>query len=105
MFSSYIRFLQKQRWFLALIFTALFAASLFEAKTLKLRSDFKELLPEKFQSVQDLDRIINRVGGEGSLIVAIESDHPENSIRFALDLIAQIKQYPPEYIQRVEYNV
>ncbi|MFO1463599.1 MAG: MMPL family transporter [bacterium] len=105
MFSNYVRFLYRGRWPLALLFTLLFAFSVAKASHLKLRSDFKELLPENFQSLKDLDRILKRVGGEGSLIVAVESEHPEASIRFANDLVAKLKGYPPEYLKQVDYNV
>ena len=105
MLTAYANFLYRFRWPLALFFTALFVFCLFVAKHLKLKSDFKELLPEKFQSVRDLDRIAKRVGGESTLIITIQSNDPQNSIRFALDLINRLKQLPPEYIQRIEYNV
>ncbi|MCE9624944.1 MAG: MMPL family transporter, partial [Deltaproteobacteria bacterium] len=95
----------RARWPLALAFTLFFAFCVSEASHLKLRSDFKELLPENFQSLKDLDRILKRVGGEGSLIVAIESDDPAASIRFANDLVAKLHEYPPEYIKQIDYNV
>src|SRR5262249_3245469 len=96
---------QKYRWPLAIGFLALFAFCVNEARHLKLKSDFKELLPDKFQSVKDLDRIVARVGGTGSLIVAIEGDDQPSMIRFANDLVAKLKQYPKEFVNRIEYNV
>lgn len=104
MLEAYVRFLYRGRWPLAFLFLLVFAGSLFLASHLKLRSDFKELLPQNFQSLQDLDRILARVGGEGSLIVAIESEDPKASIRYAEDLVAKFKAYPPEYLKRVDYN-
>jgi len=103
-FAAYIRFLYRARWPLAIFFVALFAASAFQASHLKLKSDFKTLLPSDFQSVKDLDRIIGRVGGTGSLFVAVESDDPKASIRFAEDLVAKLKAYPPETINHIDYN-
>src|SRR5262249_31428400 len=105
MFASYVKFLYRGRWPLALLFTLLFAFCVHKASDLKLRSDFKELLPEKFQSLKDLDRILARVGGEGSLIIAIESEDPEASIRFANDFVGKLREYPPEYIKQLDYNV
>ena len=105
MFSSYVRFLHKARWPLAVFFILLFGFSLAQARHLKLKSDFKELLPENFQSVRDLNRIVERVGSTASLIIVVESEDPRASIRFANDLAAKLKEYPPEFIQRVEYNV
>ncbi|MDO8527471.1 MAG: MMPL family transporter [Deltaproteobacteria bacterium] len=104
MFSKYINFLYRGKIPLAILFLILFAFSLKTASHLKIRSDFKELLPDNFQSVEDINRIVARVGGTGTLIVAIESDDPQSSIRFGNDLIAKLKEYPPEYIQRIEYN-
>jgi uncharacterized protein len=104
-FIAYNRFLQKFRWPLAVFFVALFAFSIVVAKHLKLKSDFKELLPDTFQSVRDLDRIVARVGGTGSLIIAVEGDDQAAMIRFTNDLVARLKAAPPGYVNRVEYNV
>src|SRR5215467_6177509 len=101
MYASYIKSLYRWRWPLALAFVALFGFCVHVASHLKLKSDFKELLPENFQSLKDLDRILARVGGEGSLVVAIESDDPEASIRFANDLVGKLREYPPEYIKQL----
>jgi len=105
MLVSIVRFLYRARWPLALAFTLLFAFSVHQASHLKLRSDFKELLPENFQSLKDLDRILKRVGGEGSLIVAIESNNPEASMHFANDFVAKVKGYPSGYVNQIDYNV
>ena len=104
MFDRYTSILHRGRWWFAVLFISLFVLSLGEARHLKLKNDFKELLPEKFQSVVDLNRIVERVGGTGSLIVAIQSDDPEASIRFGEDLVVQLKEYPPEFINRIEIN-
>ncbi len=71
---------------------------------MKLKSDFKELLPENFQSVKDLDRILKRAPSTAGLIVAIESDDPQSSIRFGNALVEKLKAYPPEYISSIDYN-
>ena len=105
MLAAYTRFLYRHKYILAIFFTALFIFCAWQAKHLKLKSDFKELLPDNFQSVKDLNRTLDRVGGTASLVVAIESDNPKDSIRFAEDLVAQLKLYPPEYIHTIEYNV
>lgn len=105
MFSSTVRFLYRARWLLAPIFIALFAFSVQYARHLKLKSDFKELLPDNYQSVKDMDRILARVSGTDTLTVAIESDDSQASIRFAKDLIEKLEAYPPEMIHQIEYNV
>ncbi len=104
-FKAYTHFLDRYRWPLALFFILLFALSIKVSSHLKLKSDFKELLPENFQSVQDLNRILDRVPGTASLIVAIESDDPQSSIRFGKALVEKLKVYPPTSIARIEENV
>ncbi len=105
MLASYTKFLYRFRWPLAFFFTLLFVLSLGKARHLKLKSDFKELLPENFQSVKDMNRILDRVGGEGTLNILIESDDPQASIRFAKDLAQKISEYPEGLVNWVEYNV
>jgi predicted RND superfamily exporter protein len=104
-FIVYNRFLNKFRWPLAVFFILLFVGSIFVAKHLKLKSDFKELLPDTFQSVIDINRIVDRVGGTGTLIVAVEGDDQAAMIRFTEDLVAKLKSAPPGFVNRVEYNI
>jgi len=103
-FVVYTRFLQRFRWPLAIGFLALFVFCISEARHLKLKSDFKELLPDTFQSVVDLNRIVARIGGTGSLIIAVDGDDQPSMIRFANDLVSRLTTFP-EYVQRIEYNV
>ncbi|MBI4124504.1 MAG: MMPL family transporter [Deltaproteobacteria bacterium] len=105
MFSTFTHFLYKLRYVIAPLSIALFLFCLPQAKKLELRSDFKELLPDHFQSVKDLDRILERVQSTDTLIVAIESDDPQISIRFAHDLIAELKKLPEGTLSQIDYNV
>jgi predicted RND superfamily exporter protein len=72
---------------------------------LTIQSDFKGLLPQEKESVVSLDRLVERVGGVSSLIVAIESDDYHATERFIEDLVPRLKQLPPKYVRYVEYNV
>lgn len=49
------------------------AASIWLISKLELRSSFTELLPRSFRSVKDLDKVMERVGGNDRLMVVIES--------------------------------
>jgi predicted RND superfamily exporter protein len=82
------------------------AGSAFYASHLELRSNFEELLPDSYRSVQDLHRLVGRVGGLGNLVVAVECDDLKASERFAEDLVPRLKQnLPPNYVRYVEYKV
>lgn len=102
--SLYSRFLVKFRYLLAILSIPLFLFCLNQAKRLELRSDLKELLPDHFQSVKDMDRILARVPSTDTLIVAIESEDPQASIRFAHDLIAELTKLPEGFISQIDYN-
>lgn len=102
--KSYTHFLYKARWPLAVVFSLFFVFCVHISSQLKLKSDFKELLPENFQSVKDLNRMLTRAPSTAGLIVAIESDDPQSSIRFGNALVEKLKTYPPEYISSIDYN-
>lgn len=76
------------------------------AVRLELRSSFEELLPDSYRSVRDLRRLVERVGGLGTLVVAVEGDDLKASERFAEDLVVRLRtNLPPDYVQYVEYRV
>jgi predicted RND superfamily exporter protein len=80
--------------------------SLFFATKLGLKTDFKEMLPtEKYRSVTDLNKILDRVGGIGNLVVAVESDNFEANKKFVQDLVKELDNMPKNYIRYVEYNI
>ncbi|MYA78165.1 MAG: hypothetical protein F4Y17_11575, partial [Gemmatimonadetes bacterium] len=58
-----------------LLFALLSASlSVHFASRLQLKTDFVELLPEGYRSVDDIHRLTERVGGIGNLIVVIETE-------------------------------
>jgi predicted RND superfamily exporter protein len=75
------------------------------AATLRLRSSLKELLPSDSPSVRALDRVIERVGGVGNLIVAVESPDPRANQRFADDLAEGLRRVPAGWVRYVDYRV
>ncbi|MBI2506439.1 MAG: MMPL family transporter [Candidatus Latescibacteria bacterium] len=104
--NRYAAFLSRQPVLVFLLACALTAGSGFFASHLELRSNFEELLPDSYRSVQDLHRLVGRVGGLGNLVVAVECDDLKASERFAEDLVPRLKQnLPPNYVRYVEYKV
>ena len=49
------------------------AVSLWAASHLEIRSSFQELLPEDLPSVREVKELIRRVGGDGTVLVVVES--------------------------------
>jgi predicted RND superfamily exporter protein len=86
----------------SLLLTVVF---LFQVFKLEIRTDFKELLPEKTQSVKDLNRIMDRVGGLGTLSIAIESPDREANIRFVEDLVKNLYSDLGDRIRYVDHSM
>ena len=73
---------------LAAIATGYFAAQL------KIKTDNADLLPQDYISVRELNRIKERVGGIGPLMVIITGDDLERSVEFMLVLADSLEHNP-----------
>lgn len=87
-----------------LITLASFVISLWAASSLKLKSDLKELLPPNYESVQQLNRVLDRVGGVGSLIVVVQSPDVNANKHFMDDLASQLSALPEGQIRYLTYK-
>ncbi len=96
--------IRRSRTILA-VATAFFALCIFLAMHLDLKSDFIELLPTDSPSVVNLERLKNRVASYSTLTIAIECPDLEVSKRFAEDLVARLRTFPPERIRSIDYNL
>jgi uncharacterized protein len=83
---------------------ASFLISLWAASSLKLKSDLKELLPPDYESVRELDRVLDRVGGVGTLIAVVQSPDLEQNKRFMEDLAKRLQALPPGQIRSINYK-
>ncbi|XXF78608.1 MMPL family transporter [Myxococcaceae bacterium GXIMD 01537] len=72
---------------LALVLTALGG---YFARTLSLSADLVGLLPKSFQSVRDIDKLRQRFGGVGNVVVVGMDAEPEALQRFAEDMAPQL---------------
>ena len=85
------------------------AVSVWGASHLEIRSSFQELLPEDLASVREVKELIRRVGGDGTVLVMIESqDGPAglpNAESLAQELSPEFLALGPEVIRSVESNL
>ncbi len=89
----------------ALIATLLlFLAAIYISSGLALKSDLKELLPPDYQSVKELNRALERIGGVGSLIVVAQSPNPDANKKFMDDLASAIDQLPDGLVRYYSYR-
>jgi predicted RND superfamily exporter protein len=74
----------------------------FFARKLSLSSDLVGLLPKSFPSVQDLEKLRSRFGGQGYLVVVGQNADPDKLKQFADDMAPQLAQLPE--IRYVNYQ-
>lgn len=76
------------------------------ASGLRLRSDFKELLPQTSQAVRDYDRYRNRIGGTGSFVIVVENQNYEKAREYVDAVVSALEEkVPPGIIRYVDYRV
>jgi uncharacterized protein len=65
-----------------------------EAQSLRIDTNLAALLPQTFQSVQDVKRLQARFGALGFVVVVAEGDNPDELIRFSNDLVRKAEAHP-----------
>lgn len=87
---------------------AVLAVSIALASGLEVRSSFEELLPPEVQSVRNIKALIQRVGGDGTVLVVVESLDGPGGLPAAQDLaralVPEILALGPSVIRSVEWN-
>ncbi|MCB0326225.1 MAG: MMPL family transporter [Bdellovibrionales bacterium] len=104
-FEKFLLAVVDHPWWSLVIVTITLIPSLYLCFQLSLKSDFKTLLPQKTPSVITLNQLVQRVGGLGSLIIAIESKDIKATEHFIEDLVIELKKMPPKYVRFLEYNI
>lgn len=102
--NHYVSFMRKYDWLMVLICLACIIVTVLYVKNIQIRSDFKEMLPEQFRSVIELNKIEKRVKSSGNLMVLVGGDRWENIRRFVNDFVFRAKVEMPEEISTIEYN-
>ncbi|MDH5547549.1 MAG: MMPL family transporter [Gammaproteobacteria bacterium] len=95
-------FIFKRPFLFTLVFILVGLISALVAKQIKLDADLAALLPESFESVQDLDRVKERFGGLGYVILAVSGSSPDQMRRFADDASKLIE--PLDTVSFVDYR-
>lgn len=86
-------------------YIAITLACIFFASKLTIKTDFFELLPENYRSVQDLHKLLDRIGGVGNLIVAVESDDFEAGRAYVDVLASEFRKLPKDLVKFVDHRI
>src|SRR5438132_806489 len=83
--------------------------SVWAASHLEIRSSFQELLPEDLASVREVKELIRRVGGDGTVLVVVQSLDGESGLKNAESiapvLAKEFLDLGPNEIRSVEWNI
>ena len=105
----FIRLAVRRAWAVALLALALSVAGFWFARQLRIDTDFANLVPRDYPSVQALEALRETVGSEATVDVAIQSPSFEANKAFAEALIPRALALAPSpgaepYLRRVDFE-
>jgi uncharacterized protein len=103
--ERFAAFVERRAGTIVLAFLLITVGFGFSLRQLVLQTDFEDLLPEGQPSVVAFREINKRVGGMGTLNVAIESPDPAASKRFLEDLVKALRQKMAPQLHSIDYTV
>lgn len=101
---AYTKFLRKWDFVYVLVSILIFAVSIHYVKQIKVKSDFKEMLPERYESVIQYNKLESRTRSTGSLIFLVGNAPWPAMKSFIDDFVVRAEKELTEEIDRVDYN-
>ena len=99
----------RRPWHFVVTAAILSAVSVWLALGLEIRSSFDALLPPKLPSVVHIKELLRRVGGDGTVLVNVETQSSNDDLTHAKSLASQLAteylRLGPSVIRSVEWNV
>ncbi|WP_375764724.1 MMPL family transporter [Archangium gephyra] len=92
--EAFIRGTLARPWRVLLAFTVLALGGALLAGRLDFRGSFVELLPNETREVQDLNRVAQKAGGDGYLVVRAQGAAPEQLRDFSTTLARKLETLP-----------
>ncbi len=100
--EAFIRGTLARPWRVLLAFTVLALGGALLAGRLDFRGSFVELLPNETREVQDLNRVAQKAGGDGYLVVRARGAAPEKLQEFSTALARKLETLPE--VRYVEHH-
>lgn len=102
--QKYVSIARRFDWLFVIVCLASIAVTLPYVKKIQIRSDFREMLPDDYRSVVELNRIDTRLKSSGNLSVIVGGDNWPDMRRFVNDFVFRAKAAMPNDIAEIEYN-
>ena len=103
-FASYINFVQRHLFLTLAVILLTAVGSVLLSSKLSIKGDLKELLPDNYQSVKELNKALDRIGGVGSLIIVAEGPSFDANRHFMNDLAGSLNSLPEGTIRYLDYK-
>ncbi len=91
-------------WLMVAISIICIVSCLLYVRKIQIRSDFKEMLPDQYQSVVELKKIEERVKSTSTLAVIVGGENWASMRNFIDDFVFRAKAEMPVDIAEIEYN-
>ncbi|PIR20431.1 MAG: hypothetical protein COV45_06570 [Deltaproteobacteria bacterium CG11_big_fil_rev_8_21_14_0_20_47_16] len=102
--SSYVRLVRRFDWVVVLLSIALFYGTFSVVKHIQVRSDFKEMLPDQYRSVIELNKIESRVRSSATLQVLVGGRNWPATRKFIDAFVAAVPEQLGDLIATVDYE-
>ncbi len=102
---AYARFLTRRAIAVVVACLLVTGLSIALASKLSISTDLAALLPRGYDSVEDLHKLLKRIGGTASLTVVVESPDLKANERFAEALVTEVKAQLGSEIANLDYKV
>jgi predicted exporter len=103
--AGYAAFVRRRAGLILLSTAVVTAIAGVLAARLTISTDFAALLPRGYASVEDLHKLLKRVGGSALLTVVVESPDPRANERFADALAARLRDDLGDELVHLDYKV
>lgn len=102
--TRYIDISRRFDWIFILVCLVSIIVGISYVKGIQIRSDFKEMLPDHYRSVIEMNRIDKRLKSSGNLAVLIGGNNWPDMRRFVNDFVFMAKADLPADISEIDYN-
>lgn len=102
--SRYVHYVRRFDWFIVILSILMFWGTFSIIKHIQIRSDFKEMLPDQYRSVIELNKVESRVRSTATLQLIVVGDHWPATKQFIDAFVAEVPKQLGDLIANVDYE-
>lgn len=102
--ARYSQFIHRFDWLIVILSVLVFYGTFSVIRHIQIRSDFKEMLPDQYRSVVELNKVESRVRSTATLQVIVVGDHWPATRQFIDAFVAEVPKQLGDLIASVDYE-